>query len=53
MQEVFDFDFWKKLAEEDLDKFDRKRMEVIEATIQQSRPDVQGSLRDFQRRIDG
>lgn len=53
MQEIFDFDFWKELAEKDPKEFDRKKREVVETVIQQAHPDRQDSLRDFQRRIDG
>lgn len=49
----FDFNYWKKLAEEDEEEFERKRQEEIEKIIQSSRPESQGMLRDFQRRIDG
>ena len=50
--ESFDFDAWKTLAETDPETFERKRREMIEATISQAPANMRQRLTGLQWRIE-
>ncbi len=50
--ESFDFDAWKTLAETDPEAFERKRREMIEATISQAPAQMRQRLTGLQWRIE-
>lgn len=50
--ESFDFDAWKNLAETDPEAFERKRREMIEATISQAPANMRQRLTGLQWRIE-
>ena len=48
----FDFDHWKRLAEEDLESFEATRVAAIEELIESFSPDSRERMRRLQWRID-
>ena len=49
----FDFDYWRKLAENDPPAFEFLRRQMIEAYLEQLNEDDANALRKLQWRIDG
>ncbi len=46
---TFDWDTWSKLAKDDPEAFERKRIETIEALISSASPELQPRLRGLLR----